>query len=497
MKLMEYFNILPVEITLDIFKRLPIETLIECKLVSKTWKNLIHDPNFTVMHFFRIFDSNHLIEMVHKLNALKEISEHEFEKWYKTEEAYQNFMDFHFQLLQELRQTSTSMQHVVNVMETNGREFTDLVLKFKNIESKAKDSCRICAKESRKMFMQNCRLYNEFLDSKGNVRVYCRVQPCLDKNRTIIQLIGEDGELVIADPSIHTDDGHRSFKFNKVYDQPATEEEVFLDTQPVIRSVVDGYNVCIFSFGQSGWEKTNTKTGLDASSTEDWGIHFEALNVLFQMSWNRRSSFSYKIDVQMVEIYNEQVRDLLQTGGSNKICTSSQPNGLTVPDASMHSVESVSDVLKFIRIGLAKQARGLTAINERSIRSHSILAVHVQCTDLVTEAILRGSLHLVDLARSGSIDCSQVTRGRLREAQYINKSLSSLGDVMFSLSRKNDHVPYTDSQLTRVLQRSLGGQGKTAMFVQLNPAVDAYSETLSTLKFAERFSGVDLGSAET
>ncbi|RZC53162.1 hypothetical protein C5167_012019 [Papaver somniferum] len=319
------------------------------------------------------------------------------------------------------------------------------------------------------MFNQNCRLYDEFLDSKGNVRVYGRVRPCPDKNQTIIPLIGKDGELLLQTlPYIQM----------MVIGCSTTDEQVFLDTQPVIRSVIDGYNVCIFAFGQSGWEKTNTKTGLDASSTKDWGIHVEALNVLFQMLRNRRSSFSHKIDVEMVEIYNEQVRDLLQMGVShNKISTSSQPNGLTVPDASMHPVKSVSDVLKFVRIGLAKQARGLTALNERSIRSHSILTVHVRCTDLVTEATLRGSLHLVDLARSGSVDCShQVTRGRFREAQYISKSLSSLGDVMFSLSQKNDHVPYTDSQLTRVLQSSLGGQAKTVMFVKLNPYVDAYSE---------------------
>ncbi|KAI3855928.1 hypothetical protein MKX03_027472 [Papaver bracteatum] len=129
---------------------------------------------------------------------------------------------------------------------------------------------------------------------------------------------------------------------------------------------------------------------------------------------------------------------------------------------SMHPVESVSDVLKLVQIGLAKQARGLTALNargltalnERSNRSRSILTVCVRGMDLVTKARLRGNLHLVDLAGSGS--CSQVTRGRLREVQYISKSLSSLGDVMLALSQKNDHVPYVNSQLTQVLQSSLG-----------------------------------------
>ncbi|KAI3951056.1 hypothetical protein MKW92_031584, partial [Papaver armeniacum] len=439
--------------------------------------------------------TENVTELVHKLTELEAISKNEVENWYKTEEAFHNFMDFYLQILLELVQIVKSLLHFRKVVENHNLPITDLGGRYNS--EKSKETCCSGLVESRRLFTENCRLYNEFLDSKGNVRVYGRVQPCPDKNQTTIQSIGENGELVIADPSIHTDDGHRLFKFNKVYDRQATKEEVFLDTQPVIRSVIDGYNVCIFTLGQSGWEKTNKVYWPRCIVSKELGCPFEALNVLFQMSRKRINSFTYKFDVQMVEIYNEQVRDLLQIGVShNKICTSSEPNGLTVADASMHPVESVSDVVKFMQIGLAKQARGLTALNERSIRSHSILTVHVKGTDLVTEATLHGSLHLVDLARSGSVDCSQVTRGRLREAQYISKSLSALGDVMFSLSQKNDHVPYADSQLTQVLQSSLGGQAKTVMFVQLNPDVDAYSETLSTLNFVERFSGVEVGSSE-
>ncbi|KAI3908441.1 hypothetical protein MKW92_012635, partial [Papaver armeniacum] len=423
--------------------------------------------------------TENVTELVHKLTELEAISKNEVENWYKTEEAFHNFMDFYLQILLELVQIVKSLLHFRKVVENHNLPITDLGGRYNS--EKSKETCCSGLVESRRLFTENCRLYNEFLESKECMVVYNRAPT---KNQTTIQSIGENGELVIADPSIHTDDGHRLFKFNKVYDRQATKEEVFLDTQPVIRSVIDGYNVCIFTLGQSGWEKTN-KTGLDALSPKNWGVHFKI------------NSFTYKFDVQMVEIYNEQVRDLLQIGVShNKICTSSEPNGLTVADASMHPVESVSDVVKFMQIGLAKQARGLTALNERSIRSHSILTVHVKGADLVTEATLHGSLHLVDLARSGSVDCSQVTRGRLREAQYISKSLSALGDVMFSLSQKNDHVPYADSQLTQVLQSSLGGQAKTVMFVQLNPDVDAYSETLSTLNFVERFSGVEVGSSE-
>ncbi|KAL1551919.1 hypothetical protein AAHA92_12785 [Salvia divinorum] len=148
-------------------------------------------------------------------------------------------------------------------------------------------------------------------------------------------------------------------------------------------------------------------------------------------------------------------------------------------------------------VGLMNRAVGATALNERSSRSHSILTVHVRGVDLETNAVLRGCLHLVDLAGSERVDRSEATGDRLREAQHINKSLSALGDVIFALAQKNAHVPYRNSKLTQVLQSSLGGQAKTLMFVQLNPDVESYSETISTLKFAERVSGVELGAARS
>ncbi|KAK9926287.1 hypothetical protein M0R45_023525 [Rubus argutus] len=149
--------------------------------------------------------------------------------------------------------------------------------------------------------------------------------------------------------------------------------------------------------------------------------------------------------------------------------THSQPNGLAVPDASMHPVKSTSDVMKLMGIGFKNRAVSATALNERSSRSHSVLTVHVRGTDLKTSSALVGNLHLVDLAGSERVDRSEVTGDRLKEAQHINKSLSALGDVIFALAQKSPHVPYRNSKLTQVLQSSLGGQAKTLMFVQLNP----------------------------
>ncbi|XP_034704061.1 kinesin-like protein KIN-14I, partial [Vitis riparia] len=130
-----------------------------------------------------------------------------------------------------------------------------------------------------------------------------------------------------------------------------------------------------------------------------------------------------------------------------------------------------------------------------SSRSHSCLIVHVQGRDLMLGTILCGCMHLVDLADSERVDKSEVTGDRLKEAQHINKSLSVLGDVISSFAQKNPHVPYRNSKLTELLQDSLGRQTKTLMFVHISLEPDAVGETISTVKFAERFATVELGAA--
>ncbi|GAU22722.1 hypothetical protein TSUD_138470, partial [Trifolium subterraneum] len=148
-------------------------------------------------------------------------------------------------------------------------------------------------------------------------------------------------------------------------------------------------------------------------------------------------------------------------------------------------------------IGLKNRAKSSTAMNERSSRSHSVVSIHVRGADKKSNSTLTGNLHLVDLAGSERIDRSEVTGDRLKEAQHINKSLSALGDVIFALAQKSSHVPYRNSKLTQILQTALGGHAKTLMLVQINSEIKSYSESLSTLKFAERVSGVELGVAKS
>ncbi|CAI9103478.1 OLC1v1001965C4 [Oldenlandia corymbosa var. corymbosa] len=297
---------------------------------------------------------------------------------------------------------------------------------------------------------ENRKLYNQVQDLKGNIRVYCRVRPLHGQVRgfgSVEHL--DEGSITITTPSKYGKEGKKSFTFNRVFGPSASQEEVFSDTQPLIRSVLDGFNVCIFAYGQTGSGKTHTMSGPDVLTPETMGVNYRALNDLFLISEQRKDIFLYDVSVQMIEIYNEQ----------------------------------------------KNRAVGSTAMNDRSSRSHSCLTVHVQGRDLASGAVLRGCMHLVDLAGSERVDKSEAVGERLKEAQHINKSLSALGDVIASLAQKNSHVPYRNSKLTQLLQDSLGGQAKTLMFVHISPEYDAIGETLSTLKFAERVSSVELGAA--
>ncbi|KAI7992170.1 Kinesin-like protein KIN-14I [Camellia lanceoleosa] len=319
-----------------------------------------------------------------------------------------------------------------------------------------------------KVLEENRKLYNQGRDLKGSIRAYCRVRPFLGGQSKYLSTLEhtEEGTITITTPSKYKK-GHRSFNFNKVFRPSATQAEVFLDTQLLIRSVLDGYNLRIFAYGQIRSGKTY-----------------------------KMNTVSYDVFVQVIEIYNEQVRDLLITDGLNKrypLMLVFSQTGLNVPDASLVRVTSTSDVIDLMNLGQKNCVVGATTLNDRSSCSHIWLTVHVQGRDLTSGTSLRSCMHLVDLAGSERVDKSEFIGDRLKEAQHINKSLSTLCDVISSLAQKNSHVPYRNSKLTQLLQDSLGGQAKTLMFVHISPELDADGETISTLKFAQCVATVELG----
>ncbi|KAM1806130.1 hypothetical protein ACFX11_029308 [Malus domestica] len=399
--------------------------------------------------------------------------------------------------LEELKSSFQVTKYKVKQIHSNWEEeLRRLAHHIKGLE--------VASSSYQQVIEENRVLYNQVQDLKGSIRVYCRIRPFLPgqlNGQSTVDYIGENGTIMIVNPLKQGKDARRVFTFNKVFRTNVTQEQIYGDTQPLIRSVLDGYNACIFAYGQTGSGKTYTMSGPDLTTEETWGVNYRALRDLFQISKARQDIVRYEVAVQMIEIYNEQVRDLLVSDGSNRrypyIRNKSQLNGLNVPDASLVPVTCTQDVLELMKIGQKNRAVGATALNERSSRSHSVLTIHVLGKELATGSILRGCLHLVDLAGSERVDKSEAVGERLKEAQHINRSLSALGDVISALAQKSTHVPYRNSKLTQVLQDSLGGHAKTMMFVHINPELNALGETISTLKFAERVASIELGAAQS
>ncbi|KAK9926284.1 hypothetical protein M0R45_023524 [Rubus argutus] len=255
-----------------------------------------------------------LADSGNKEKELQANSESKCQSWTKKELVYHKFMDFQLGSLKELRLSSVSIkQEILKAERSYTNEFDHLGVKLQALAD--------AAENYHSLLTENRKLFNELQDLKGNIRVYCRIRPFLPgqkEKRTLVEHIGDNGELVVADRSKPGKDGHRLFKFNKVYGSDATQGEVYTDTQPLIRSVLDGYNVCIFAYGQTGSGKTYTMSGPNNATQENWGVNYRALNDLFDISQQRKSSLMYEIGVQMVEIYNEQVRDLLSSDGTPK-----------------------------------------------------------------------------------------------------------------------------------------------------------------------------------
>ncbi|XP_053904968.1 kinesin-like protein KIFC3 isoform X1 [Malaclemys terrapin pileata] len=338
------------------------------------------------------------------------------------------------------------------------------------------------------------KCHNELVRLKGNIRVFGRVRP-INK---------EDGEGPEAANSVTFDPDddallhlmHKgkqvSFELDKVFSPQATQQDVFQEVQALITSCIDGYNVCIFAYGQTGAGKTYTMEG----TPENPGINQRALQLLFSEVQRKASDWGYTITVSVAEIYNEALRDLLGKEPQEKLDIKLCPDGsgqLYVPGLTEFQVRSVEDINKVFEFGHSNRVTEYTSLNEHSSRSHALLIVTVRGLDYSTGLRTTGKLNLVDLAGSERVGRSGAEGSRLREAQYINKSLSALGDVIYALRARQGHVPFRNSKLTYLLQDSLSGDSKTLMMVQVSPVEKNTSETLCSLKFAERVRSVELG----
>lgn len=336
-------------------------------------------------------------------------------------------------------------------------------------------------------------LYNKLQELKGNIRVFCRVRKD-DRVKCILEFpdiksLGTPIEIAV--PATKENPEKRKFEFDRVYSPTSTQEDVFSDTDAIMTSCVDGYNVCIMAYGQTGSGKTHTMMGTE----DNPGVNRRAVKELMRVL-ALREEVEYSITLSLMEIYNEKIVDLLSSGSLDRVTCDIRQDPVTklpyVSNLTQRKVTTVDDVVQTLAEGDANRSVAATAMNSQSSRSHLLLQIGVTSRNTITGVTSTGKLTLVDLAGSERVSKTEATGQRLVEAAAINKSLSALGQVFAALRQGQQHVPYRNSKLTHVLQDSLGGDAKTCIFINISPAESNLAETIGTLKFGQAIRTIEL-----
>ncbi|KAD3066453.1 hypothetical protein E3N88_34333 [Mikania micrantha] len=292
------------------------------------------------------------------------------------------------------------------------------------------------------------------------------------------------------------------FTFDHVACETIDQETLFrMVGQPMVENCLSGYNSCMFAYGQTGSGKTHTMLGeindLEIKLSPNRGMTPRIFEFLFARIFAEEESrkderLKYMCKCSFLEIYNEQITDLLDPSSTNLQLREDVKKGVYVENLTEYEVYSVGDILKLLSQGSANRRVAATNMNRESSRSHSVFTCVIESRwEKDSTSNLRfARLNLVDLAGSERQKTSGAEGERLKEAANINKSLSTLGHVIMVLvdgaNARTRHVPYRDSKLTFLLQDSLGGNSKTMIIANVNPSISSAIETLNTLKFAQR-----------
>ncbi|KAK6321819.1 hypothetical protein J4Q44_G00087950 [Coregonus suidteri] len=315
-----------------------------------------------------------------------------------------------------------------------------------------------------------------------NIKVLCRFRP-LNQSEIIrgdkfIPMFQGDDTVSIAG---------KSYAFDRVFPTNTTQEQVYNTcAKQIVKDVLGGYNGTIFAYGQTASGKTHTMEG-KLHDPHGMGIIPRIAEDIFNHIFAMDENLEFHIKVSYFEIYMDKIRDLLDVTKTNLAVHEDKNKVPYVKGCTERFVSSPEEVMDVIDEGKANRHVAVTNMNEHSSRSHSIFLINIKQEHVETEQKLCGKLYLVDLAGSEKVSKTGAEGSVLDEAKNINKSLSSLGNVISALAEgTKTHVPYRDSKMTRILQDSLGGNCRTTMFICCSPSSYNDQETKSTLMFGQR-----------
>eukprot|EP00743_Colponemidia_sp_Colp-15_P008644 GILK01009407.1.p1 GENE.GILK01009407.1~~GILK01009407.1.p1 ORF type:complete len:1148 (+),score=247.81 GILK01009407.1:126-3569(+) len=391
---------------------------------------------------------------------------------------------------------------------------------------------------NKSMLFNERSMTNSFsVSNNDNFKVVIRTRPPLPREldagkrfRNIVQ-VDESmkkitmTEYLAADPNFEPVDSasaytHHVFTFDHVYDQDSSQAEVYDTTaQAAVMSTLEGYNATILAYGQTGTGKTHTMEGFTFTSTDEArGITPRAMEEIFKYIENCSNPHSrFLVRASYLQIYNEVISDLLKPERTNLNIREDKRKGVFVEGLSEWVVRSPAEIYSLIQRGAMARATASTKMNDVSSRSHAVFIIIVEQSvtayhdpegnevsldhyqqllnmpnatrqPFMRQSFKVGKLNLVDLAGSERVRLTGATGRRLEESKKINQSLSALGNVIAALTdtKGRQHIPYRDSKLTRLLEDSLGGNCRTTMMAMISPAMEAFTESISTLKFANR-----------
>ncbi|KAL0217250.1 hypothetical protein RCL1_007733 [Eukaryota sp. TZLM3-RCL] len=451
----------------------------------------------------------------------------------------------YFNLLTTLNSTNSELNELkseyANLLTNSESILIEKVAKISSLTAELSSSSSIISKLNNQLMIgeRNRRLLHaELMELKGNIRVFIRIRPLLRTEETKIsykilensdgrglEILGESRTSVMGD---RVEKRAQKFEFDHIFTENCNQEIVFDQVSQLITSSMDGFKVGIFCYGQTGSGKTFTMEG----SENFPGIIPRTVDLMYD-TVNKRAQigFETRIWLSIIEIYNENLFDLMCPNIDSNISPSNSKNlqnigknfsiacqsvknftpnfpqrdleirqvdGKTVvPGLTKLEVKTSQEVFDLLSRAQSNRRVASTLSNDRSSRSHLIFSLEIKTTDTSTNQSTIGQLNLIDLAGSerilvsGSIDDPE----RKKEAICINKSLTCLGNCVAAISRKDKHVPFRDSKLTWFLQQSLLADGKVLMFANLSSNENSISESLNTLRFAKKVNETVIGRA--
>uniref|UniRef100_A0A8D1T2H2 Kinesin-like protein n=1 Tax=Sus scrofa TaxID=9823 RepID=A0A8D1T2H2_PIG len=278
------------------------------------------------------------------------------------------------------------------------------------------------------------------------------------------------------------------FVFDAVFNETSTQLEVFEHTtKPIIRSFLNGYNCTVLAYGATGAGKTHTMLG----SAAEPGVMYLTMLDLYKSMDEIKEEKVCSTAVSYLEVYNEQIRDLLVNSGPLAVREDAQ-KGVVVQGLTLHQPKSSEEILQLLDNGNRNRTQHPTDMNATSSRSHAVFQIYLRQQDKtasINQNVRIAKMSLIDLAGSERASSTSAKGTRFIEGTNINRSLLALGNVINALAdtkRKNQHIPYRNSKLTRLLKDSLGGNCQTIMIAAVSPSSLFYDDTYNTLKYANR-----------